>query len=46
MASAYRARWLPINHPAKFLREMWIQLRRERVGGRPAADVVLVEILR
>lgn len=41
-----RARILPILHPIHFLRELRIQARRERVNNRPAAEVVLVEVVR
>lgn len=39
-------RWLPLAHPVGFMRELARQARRERVAGRAAADVVLVECVR
>lgn len=40
-----RARLLPLLHPVRFLREVVAQALRDRVGGRAAADVMLVELL-
>jgi len=39
-------RWLPLRQPLRFVAELIRQLRREIVNGRPAADEVLVEVLR
>jgi SAM-dependent methyltransferase len=38
-------RLLPLLHPLQFMAELGRQGRRDRVGGRAAADVVLVELL-
>ena len=37
-------RWLPLRQPLRFAVELLAQLARERVDGRVAADVVLVEV--
>jgi SAM-dependent methyltransferase len=41
-----RWRLQPLLHPLRFTAELLRQARREQVGGRVAADVVLVEVLR